>query len=74
MLPSTKTIRKITNILKHMVYAQYWTAMATTGAATRQEVITLDNKKLTDEEKIDDALEAAKRHINLMSEIIDEEL
>lgn len=61
-------------ILLHKAYAEYWTAVATTGAAKKRELfhgVGPESKPFTDEEKIENALETALRHIHLMRDLVD---
>lgn len=47
-----------------ILYAQYWMAMATTGAATQRNMTQgWEARKMTDMEKTQDALDTALRHI-----------
>ena len=53
------------------LYANYWVAMATTGATTRR-IVSRGNKRLTPEELTESALDTAKTHINNFRETSDE--
>lgn len=69
----------------HRSYAAYWLALATTGAIVRSNKqrgrdpteeerakgMTIGWRNLTPEEKIDDALQTAERHIHHMSDLTD---
>jgi len=64
-----------------ILWAQWWLAYASTGAAARQEIsrgrepteeeraggTTMGWRPLTDQEKIDDAFNTAKQHIHQLS-------
>lgn len=50
------------------LYAHYWMAMATTGAAARRNVEDGNGRQLTDEEKTDRALQTARQHIHNLRE------
>lgn len=68
MTRKTKVIVQLENKLKeHEMYANYWMAMATTGATCNRHV-TRNNVRLTDDELIEDALDTARRHIHLHRE------
>ena len=54
----------------HKAYANYWQAMATTGAATLRD-ISRAGVQLTDEEKTKEALATMLRHIHFMDECND---
>jgi len=53
------------------LYAKYWMAMATTGAATRRHVTRGDGHVLTSEELIREALNTALTHIDNLREASD---
>ncbi len=54
------------------VRANYWMAMATTGAGRKRSLShgTM-GPEFTDEEKDADCMETAERHIHIMSEIVE---
>lgn len=61
-------------ILYHQLLAQYWMAMATTGAAKDRDIKKqIDGKwlQLTDEEKIKSAMNIANNHIHLVGEMVE---
>ncbi len=54
------------------MYAQYWIAMATTGAATKRKLFHgTQGPEFTDEEKIEEAMNTALNHIQRMNELVD---
>jgi hypothetical protein len=54
------------------LWAQYWLAMATTGATTRRRVFQgLSERELTEEELIDDAMNTAKSHLHRVQQLSD---
>ncbi len=65
-----KLIRIQGSIDVRKLLAEYWIAMATTGMATKRTMAKMD-RQLTDEEKTQDALEIAQRHIHAIQDLID---
>lgn len=55
-------------------WAQYWTAMALTGATISRNITHLGGKPFTKEEKTRDALMIAKNHIQRMQELSDKRM
>ena len=58
----------------HELYAQYWMAMATTGACKNRNVEDGNGRKLTDQELVNDALGCALAHIHNFIEAAENEL
>lgn len=60
-------------ILHRKALADYWLALATTGAVTKRKISHgTTGPEFTDEEKIQDALDTALLHIKAMSELVDQ--
>ena len=58
----------------HTLLAHYWLAMATTGIAKKRKIFYgATGGEITDEEKVEDVLAMAMRHIHIVGEIIDSE-
>ena len=57
-------------------WADYWIAMATTGAAKDREMYhgTGTDDPFTDEEKVADALKTAKTHIVHLTDLVDKKI
>lgn len=50
------------------LYAHYWIAMATTGTATRRKITDGSGRQFTNREKIAEALNTARQHIDNLRE------
>lgn len=65
-------------IIQHKLYAEYWIAMATTGAAKERQMYksvgTMGYTELTDEEKVNEALNTALGHIRIIGEMAEKGL
>ena len=53
----------------HELMAHWWMAYATTGVCKSRNISRMNGEQLSDEEKIEDAMETSKRHIELYMEV-----
>lgn len=55
------------------LWAECWITMASTGVAKNRDIRQggSEGRQLTDDEKIESALNTAKSHIHMMSELVD---